>query len=1355
MRSLTETEMLRTDLLFLYKVLCCIELTGSPGESSVDFADQLSVDELLCRVQFLGDSLGLIPNSPPERLLVVANLWRKTLSDSQAATTERLRSIVREYFLGGTAERGNFNSLATTVRDSKVIERLAQLGFSHPTVQAKEAEAFQLVTQAIRSWLIELETNVTKWRYIPGIAEGDLLPLKEVYVDLYAVPEPALRDYRGESQYEQFQARKRSLLNNEVISIHKVLLQLGLRTVIIGEPGAGKTTIVKWVIASILDGDIPEYRLPIIINLGSVGNVLAKRIENGEQDLSVELFEPLRAMAAAEASSGFSSPLEFRTQLISYLRGRTDVVVILDGWDETPPLVRDILREAIDRDTAGIPTIITSRPSGLPKRYLARGASVYELVGMREEAAERLAVRYFDARNRNDLINQFLDHKDARFSGNPFLLTLRCALYELQEKQSNEKPKQATTRSQLYEASLKLLLSDKRAQLPKSTISDALTSLGNLAESKLFAQTGLPSYIFSGNELLDVMREEKAADAVCRSRIVQCIDSPGSIHFQSNLSFAFSHATFGEFLAARDINNNASHASLPHVGIDLVRLEVHRFLYEFDGPGAKSLRKHLDHRMSHPDRYGFIYIRMAQLLAGISVRPDTLVQTVSKELWRHLGEQKSTLDMLREIVMLLLSIAPEWFMQKCKEMPDHPLVEARKWIVMYCPSNYFREYLGHLVRLGGHWSHYAHLANRSYSDGELAAEKEFDEYYREFRDSPTALGAIQLGQMRNERAVQLLAEQFANPDSEVAEQAVYAVAAIKGPQASKVLVAGLLNPPPTLGASPFLNSLRWYGMKALDPEGKNKILRRIAVVAPMDAQVNDLLETISGHPVRAGAELIGSLVMSPSLRREEDESAQMLANERRVLAAQVLCKCEVPSLVSKLLTYAESEQDDNVRSRILAIAQNAGVPDGNQKWVLQQMADKSEFDTREAAVAAAIEQARREPNTQFAQEVKRYITERLENTSLKSDEPTIATAISGAEVAGDMALSPLGAFLEELTIFAKKTSPWPSHTSPNPQFTFACPCVCGAIASIGSDAASQLLRKHVELIERQEPTPREGFLYRALLSALVRISPEDVLRLARRDERDNPNDESVADTVLYEWSARMGCMVIGAEIIDANGRIIASVHEDATKVARQADIWKLAVTLTGPDLVQALKSRDEVVSLIRKRLICRIDLEDMAAAYSLELGLLNGRRSELSLQREWAVLEYLNRHLSKLRTALEAVNSRTNSNLESMFSQRRIADELGVPRKSIQNCAVLSALARALLAGAHAKKRKDRSGRNSEPDQDSNAISKYFQALGLWAKSDSDKIYELFCKVKDEDMTYADARQLIGKVFPEFERDYE
>ena len=54
-------------------------------------------------------------------------------------------------------------------------------------------------------WLLELEGNPTKWRSVVGISQGELLPLNEIYVDLFAVPEQELQQTRNYSQFKQFQ----------------------------------------------------------------------------------------------------------------------------------------------------------------------------------------------------------------------------------------------------------------------------------------------------------------------------------------------------------------------------------------------------------------------------------------------------------------------------------------------------------------------------------------------------------------------------------------------------------------------------------------------------------------------------------------------------------------------------------------------------------------------------------------------------------------------------------------------------------------------------------------------------------------------------------------------------------------------------------------------------------------------------------------------------------------------------------------------------------------------------------------------------------------------------------------------
>jgi hypothetical protein len=150
---------------------------------------------------------------------------------------------------------------------------------------------------------------------------------------------------------------------SETLSVNEVLSRME-KLVILGDPGAGKSTLAKYLIVSLIDGDIRlgdrnDSVVPIKVPLKSYSEYRSR-----PEGLGLTILDFLRASTRTDLQLS-ELPYDF---FEFYLR-RKSAVVIFDGLDEIfDPLVRKQVRDDIDSfaywSYPGNKIIVTSRKVG-------------------------------------------------------------------------------------------------------------------------------------------------------------------------------------------------------------------------------------------------------------------------------------------------------------------------------------------------------------------------------------------------------------------------------------------------------------------------------------------------------------------------------------------------------------------------------------------------------------------------------------------------------------------------------------------------------------------------------------------------------------------------------------------------------------------------------------------------------------------------------------------------------------------------------------------------------------------------------------------------------------------------------
>ncbi len=425
------------------------------------------------------------------------------------------------------------------------------------------------------------------------------LPLEEVFVPLSALPEEAVRapreeerDLRQEGQFtseydtdsalearlaeidaaglRRPSAADRPLPIAEIMGRHK-------HVVLLGDPGSGKTTLVKWLARACAKGPealreaagCEEDLVPIVVPIASYGSAL-------ESNHSLPLQNHMKVRLDEAEGAGFG-------ELLLDLLADGRCLVLLDGLDEIPD---SRYRVAASRGVADLIArypdnryLITSRIFGYSLCRLSGDAGHYVLQGFQDDQIKQFAHQWWRAyeaaihpqapdmgnaaRQADELIAAIFDsaHPQVRdFARNPLLLTI-LALIKWQGVTLPER------RVELYEVALRTLMESwvrvrSLAGPIKGVELDLGQSLRIWQRVAFWMHKERPTGAAHRAELTQQLTEalvaeqglgDAEAEATADSFLQAAADRLGLLQERGQNLFAFLHQTFQEYLAARHI----------------------------------------------------------------------------------------------------------------------------------------------------------------------------------------------------------------------------------------------------------------------------------------------------------------------------------------------------------------------------------------------------------------------------------------------------------------------------------------------------------------------------------------------------------------------------------------------------------------------------------------------------------------------------------------------------------------------------------------------------------------------------------------------------------------------------------
>ncbi|HEY4691155.1 MAG TPA: SUMF1/EgtB/PvdO family nonheme iron enzyme [Anaerolineae bacterium] len=433
-------------------------------------------------------------------------------------------------------------------------------------------DALQRVSVEYLNYLIDRHQHLN----LKGMGVSDRVPLRLPLLDLYVPLKARLELPEGETWKRNLRLAGRLLGGEEQALAARLgepqpvlhLLQQHDGLIILGDPGAGKTTFLKFLALTLALGAGEQiglgHRLPILAPLSAYANALSER------DVRLDDF-------IAEYFRDIGADLPIAALLQDALK-QGKALILLDGLDEVKDMaLRHIVVERVAdfytfRRRAGNKFVLTSRIVGYREvRPTAQGLAECTLIdfeddeiadfvskwtaALEKQAQGETTVARLDAEHeRRELLDAVQRNTSVRtLASNPLLLTILA----LMKRQGVTLPER---RVELYDQYVRTLLSSwNRARglgRPPTRDLDVVQTLRILAPLALWMHevnpgAGLVKREDLRRELMAICEQRGDADAEAAARqfLSDVHDHAGLLLERGPGEYGFIHLTFEEYLA--------------------------------------------------------------------------------------------------------------------------------------------------------------------------------------------------------------------------------------------------------------------------------------------------------------------------------------------------------------------------------------------------------------------------------------------------------------------------------------------------------------------------------------------------------------------------------------------------------------------------------------------------------------------------------------------------------------------------------------------------------------------------------------------------------------------------------------
>ncbi|WP_193376995.1 NACHT domain-containing protein [Frigoriglobus tundricola] len=998
-----------------------------------------------------------------------------------------------------------------------------------------ESEAYRSCAFGLGVWFDQLDSE--RWTQLPACVPGENpVEIEKVYVELYAV---ASADADIESARADLPTRvARQQLSNQypLVDIPTMLARTLQRCVVIGEPGAGKSTLVRWLAWAVHRGTCSDFKAALVVKLGAFAQALA---ENPQTSVVEFFFQSLGTRI--DDWRGAAGVL----RRIAATNHR--FVLLLDGWDEVPPDQREEVRERITAEQAHFVTVITSRASGLPHQFRdGDRVDVYQIAGLAEPARDELVRKLLAVHGRPELVEPVLHRigtePDLReMAANPFLLGLLVRV--LSRAVEGRAP--LRTLADVYHQ-LTDWVRDQHNQLqsePDQLTADHVTGLRSLSHRLLFGSER-PRYLFRRQELQELM--PRASDEpVCRSRFVNRTDPVFD-------EYAFLHATLQEHFAA--VHADALAASELDAFLDRAfrsssRLIVLEFLAGQHTAAGERCRQRAGVWLQERDRFQQVVLRVARLAAAgrwTEEEVPNLVPGLRAELWSEI-EANRDMKLTKLAVEAFAELDPTDLARRARASSglDNWTIQCITESVP--PSIRRQERLDELMV--GEWRDYAGLDARG-----GATARDLDAI-RSVLANPGAaeedrrVAVIQAGAARDGGAVaalvKLLRAESTSPD--LLEKVLDSLGVIAGRAAVDALVGVVLGTPALADEAVRVGigvlRHRGFNKKALDPVGRDRLVRQLAALPPDAPGLEPILQALEGCPIREGAAVI-------------EEIAQAREAPVGVRAAAVLALTGVMdrARLQRFIATIGSEPSGEVAEAmlLLSVTRSVRAPRDWLEAAILKTHDKRKLGKLLPAYLLMLVNVQGPERAAAYGFLNRQLATVLVETGASGEE----RATAWERALGQTRLPPECLTPDTLQLARDELARFTAR--PDPAYALRVRLVTCLAGHLPPTTARAALREAFSASLRFEETAPGalGLVPQVLANRLVEIAPAELLRY--------PIDCESATSVLRSRAVERHWLVFQNRIIDAEGNEIATISnpDPLTPLAADApDLREIAERL--------------------------------------------------------------------------------------------------------------------------------------------------------------------------------------------------
>ena len=440
---------------------------------------------------------------------------------------------------------------------SKLIDALAK-AVAKETISGlkgtiKSAKKYDLFGTALQTYVGRMEDRYNAMRILDM---NKPIPLRDIYVraniledvtahDRLTVEELEARFQRDTRRVGQVRETKEGL---EVVkSLQKIL--------VLGKPGAGKTTFLRYITLLALDGRLPENRLPIFVGLKDW-------IDSGKSLLDYIVTE--------FAICGLEEALPYIEHTLIKGRG----LLLLDGLDEVTGDIGRAIKEIRDFTDKYDQNQFVLSCRIAANQYVFEQFTEVEIADFSDNQIQTFIDRWFAEDDKTagecwEQLNETGNEPIKELAAIPLLLTLLCITYD----KRLDFPR---SRSELYKEAIDALLkewdSSRRIRREEAYKKLSLNRKENLL-SHLAHQTFTAGQYFIRQQDMEHQIAEYIQHFPDTQNDMLDLDSKGilkAIESQHGLVverakgiYSFSHLTFQEYFTARYIVANQQKLSLP------------------------------------------------------------------------------------------------------------------------------------------------------------------------------------------------------------------------------------------------------------------------------------------------------------------------------------------------------------------------------------------------------------------------------------------------------------------------------------------------------------------------------------------------------------------------------------------------------------------------------------------------------------------------------------------------------------------------------------------------------------------------------------------------------------------------